>query len=240
MTEEGTTNWRPAWTPDGASIVFSSNRTSGGAARDVFNLYEIPADGSAPARLLLHHTYGVWEGEFSPDGRWLVMRSDEQGNISHIYGRRLAGDTTLVPLVVDSTISYQIAISPDGRWLAYCGYATGRAEIYVAPFPGMSPTRLVSRDGGSEPRWARSGQELYFRSRSRFMAVPLTRGPTLTLGSPRELFSAAPFRAARNRPEYDVAPDGRHFLMIRDLPGRGSDVVYVENWFPELLAKVMR
>ena len=71
-------------------------------------------------------------------------------------------------------------------------------------------------------------------------AVPLTSGPALTLGSPRELFSVAGYRGARNRPEYDVAPDARHFLMIRDLPGRGVDVVYVENWFPELLAKVKR
>ena len=237
LTESGSTNWRPAWTHDGKTIAFSSNR---GGAGDVFDLYEEPADGSAPAKLLLHHTYGIWESEFSSDGRWLLMRSDEAGNVGHIYGRRLVGDTALVPLVVDSTISMQIALSPDGRWLAYCGYATGRPEIYVAPFPGMSPTRLVSRDGGTEPRWARSGQELFFRSGSRFMAVPLIPGPTLTLGSPRELFSVAAYRTARNRPEYDVAPDGRHFLMIRDLPGRGIDVVYVENWFPELLAKVKR
>jgi hypothetical protein len=50
----------------------------------------------------------------------------------------------------------------------------------------------------------------------------------------------APYRSARNRQQYDVAPDDRHFVMIRDLAGSGSDLVYVENWAPELLAKVKR
>ncbi len=239
LTEQGTTNWRPAWTADGRSVVFSSNRR-GGASEDDFDLYEMPADGSAPARLLLHHAYGVWEGEVSSDGTWLVMRSDERGNIGHIRARRLTGDTALVPVVVDSTLSMQIDLSPDGRWLAWTGYATGHPEVYVAPFPGAASIRQVSHDGGTEPRWAKSGRELFFRSGSRFMAVAVTPGPALALGTPHELFSAAAYRLARNRQEYDVAPDGRHFLMIRDLSSGSRALVYADNWLSELKAKVKR
>ncbi|HKC46741.1 MAG TPA: protein kinase [Gemmatimonadales bacterium] len=235
LSEGGTTNWRPAWTPDGKSIAFATNRNG----TDAFDLYQVPADGSAPASMLLHHKYGIWESEFSPDGQWLVMRSDEEGNVGHIYGRRLVGDTALVPLVRDTTISLQVALSPDAHWIAYTSYATGRAEIYVAPFPGMRPTRIVSRAGGLEPRWAHSGRELFYREGPRFMDVPVSTQPTLTLGVPHELFSAAAYRSARNRPQYSVAPDDRHFLMIKDLGG-STAVMYVENWFPELLARVKR
>jgi hypothetical protein len=38
----------------------------------------------------------------------------------------------------------------------------------------------------------------------------------------------------------DVAPDGQHFVMIRDVTAGAREVVYVENWFPELLAKMRR
>jgi eukaryotic-like serine/threonine-protein kinase len=236
LTQEGSVNWRPAWTPDGRSVAFSTNRRGG--TQDDFDLYVIPVDVSAPAELLLHHTFGIWEGEFSRDGTWLVARSDEEDGVSNIRGRRLDGDTALVPLLVDKGGTSQIALSPDGNWIAYIGLATGQAEVYVAPFPDITAIRLVSRDGGIEPRWAHSGRELFYKSGDRLMVVEVTPGATLTLGSPRELFSVAEYRSARNRQQYDVTPDDQTFVMIRELAGSTDDVVYVENWFPELLAKV--
>ena len=239
LTESGTVNWRPAWAPDGRSVLFSSNRR-GGDTQDDFDLYRVPVNGSAQPELLQHHTWGVWEGEFSPDGSWLVFRSDEDNGTSHIRGRRLNGDTALVPLLVGPTSTTQIALSPDGRWIAYTGEVGDGREVYIAPFPDVTFTRLVSRGGGLEPRWAHSGRELFYRSGDRFTAVPVAPGATLTLGLPRSLFSVAQYRSARNRQQYDVAPDDQHFVMIRMLAGGLGEVEYVENWFPELLARVKR
>ena len=50
----------------------------------------------------------------------------------------------------------------------------------------------------------------------------------------------AGYRTARNRQEYDIAPDDRRFVMIRNQAGGANAVVYVENWFSELKAKVKR
>jgi eukaryotic-like serine/threonine-protein kinase len=239
LTEEGLVSWRPAWTQDGRSLVFSSLRTPDGT-QDDFDLYTMPVDGSTPAALLLDHTYGVWEGEFSRDGRWLVIRSDEVGGNSQIRGRRMDTDTALVPLQVNDYAKTQIALSPDARWLAYSSNGTGVREIYVAAFPSMTSPRLVSRAGGSEPRWAPDSRELFYKSRDTLMSVAILPGEGVIAGTPRRLFSVAPYRSARNRQQYDVAPDGQHFVMIRDVDDGARDVVYVENWFPELLAKVRR
>jgi len=183
--------------------------------------------------------YGIWEGELSPDGRWLAFRWDAE-NTSRIWARRLEGDTTLVGLARAPGVGggdVEVALSPDGRWLAY---ASTPENIHVAPFPALRPSRVVSPSSGTEPRWARDGRTLFYRSGNSLMAVSVTPGPTLTFGAPQELFSTAGYRSARNRQEYDVAPDGRHFVMIRNLPDTTSAVVYVQNWLPELLAKVKR
>jgi serine/threonine-protein kinase len=238
LTQSGTVNWRPSWTADGRSIAFLSNMRGRGN-QDDYDIYQMPVDGSGPPALLLHHSFGLWEAEFSRDGQWLVVRSDEAGSISHIRARRLRGDTALVPLVVGKESSNQVSLSPDGRWLAYLSLASGRREVYVTPFPSATSTQIVSRDGGSEPRWAHSGRELFFKGPSHMMVVDVTPGPAFVAGTPRPLFPLAGYRAARNRQQYDVAPDDRHFVMIREPEDKRGDVVmYVENWLDELKAKV--
>ncbi|HTS90128.1 MAG TPA: protein kinase [Gemmatimonadales bacterium] len=238
LTDSGSVNWRASWLADGRAITFSSNRRGGGN-QDDYDIYQQPVDGSAPARLLLHHTFGLWEAETSRDGQWLVVRSDEAEGKSSLRGRRLQGDTALVPLVVDQGLATYVSLSPDGHWLAYGSDRTGRREIYVTSFPNATTTQLVSRDGGTEPRWAHSGRELFFKGPSQLMVVPVTGGPSFAAGTPRPLFSLSGYREARNRQQYDVAPDDRRFVMIRESSSNGSgNIIYVENWLAELEAKV--
>ncbi len=139
---------------------------------------------------------------------------------------------TVVPKMAGS-----FTFSPDGRWLAYISDESGTGyDVYVASFPDMGSKQMISQGGGVEPRWARNGREFYFKSRGQLMAVPVPPGPTFAPGDPHPLFSLAGFRAARNRPQYDVAPDGR-FVMIRE-PATVGSLVYAEHWFDELKEKL--
>ena len=237
LTDEGTINWRPSWTADGRSLLFSSNRRGG---VQPFDLLQMPADASVAAKVVQHRAYSAWEGEISRDGHWLAVRFDEPLTFGNLYARRLVGDTTLIPIQVDASKTRQIALSPDGRWIVFSGDATGRLEIYVAPFPAGKPAVLVSRDGGSEPRWASSGRELFYKSGGWLMSVEIAPGGALRPGIPKPLFSVAPYRSSVSRQQYDVSADGSHFVMIRDLTATATDVVYVENWLQELDARVKK
>jgi serine/threonine-protein kinase len=241
LTQDGTVNWRPFWKPDGRSIAFLSNRR-GGEGPDNYDAYLVPADGSSGPELLLRHTFGLWEVEFTQDESWMVIRADEEGR-GRIRGRRTTGDTTLVPLVArEAETSTQLALSPDGNWIAYVLVIDGVRNVYVSPFPSIASLRLVSRGEATEPRWSRSGRELFFKSNNQLMKVDVGPGPGLSLGTPRPLFPLTGYVGARNRPEYDVAPGDDRFLMIRFLENAEAEsrTIYVENWFEELGAKVQQ
>jgi serine/threonine-protein kinase len=239
----GALNWRPSWMPDGKSLAFVSVGDLEKNIQDIA-VYRVPTEGGVKASLLQRHTFGVWEAEVSRDGSWLVMRSDEAGGESRIRARRMTGDTTLVPIIDDPTASsvYGLALSPDGRWLAYGSKETrAQTEIYVTSFPDARAKFLVSRGGGTEPRWSRDGRELFFESDGQLTVVRVAPGPVFAPGNPTTLFSLAGYRRARNRQQYDVSPDGQRFLMIREHPSTANrGAVYVENWFTELRAKMKR
>jgi len=71
------------------------------------------------------------------------------------------------------------------------------------------------------------------------MAVAVPPGPILTPGPAPALFSLSGYRVARNRQQYDVAPGDQRFLMIHEPVATGG-TRYVENWFPELPARMKR
>jgi eukaryotic-like serine/threonine-protein kinase len=238
LTREGTTNWRPAWTADARSVVFVSNSDAVDNI-DASTVFTAAVDGSSRAVRLLKHTFGIWEAELSSDSQWLVFRSDEKNGDGNIYARRMNGDTTLLPLLVGPEVTNQFALSPDGRWLGYTSMISGRREVYVTSFPDGKSNRIISTNGGGEPRWSRSGRELFYKGDGRLMAVDVRADNAFLPGLPHPLFSTGDYRSARNRQQYDVSADGQRFVMIRAIGGRPApDVVYVENWFEELKAKI--
>jgi len=238
VSAPGTANWRPAWLADGRSLVFVSVGDMEKNINDV-TVQRVGVEAGASPSLLLRHAWGVYEAEVTPDSQWMVFRADEAGGSGNIYARRLRGDTATVPLAVGPAAEMQVALSPNGRWVSYTGDEHGVRVVVIASFPDGKVKRVVSRGGGTEPRWARSGRELFFESGGQLHVMSVAGETDLQLSEPRALFSLAGYRRARNRAQYDVAPGDQRFLMIKDPPAPPiPTVVLVENWFPELLAKV--
>ena len=121
------------------------------------------------------------------------------------------------PLLATQFEEGNAAISPDGDYLAYRSGESGQPEIYVRPFPNVKDDRwLVSRNGGLGPVWARNGRELFYRTENgQLMAVPVQPDGGMEFGTP-ELVVEHPYRASYISKTYDVSPDGKRFLMIKE------------------------
>lgn len=125
------------------------------------------------------------------------------------------------------------ALSPDGRWLAYVSNESGSAEVYVRSFPGMGSRYQVSDDGGTEPVWSPKGDEIFYRRGSVLVAAAVRAGAELEVARRTALFSDDDFLADLTHQTYDVSPDGRHFLMVRDR-GRRNFLRVTLNRFQHL------
>jgi len=226
---------RPAWSPDGKLVAFirDTATTSIVMAR--------PADGAGSDRKLAHLDRQVQEVTWSPDGRWLVVRTDNgAAGAGDIVGLRTSGDTTPVSLVATPFTELEPAISPDSRWLAYVSNESGRNEVYVRPFPATDGGRWqVSNGGGVEPRWSADGREIFFLDPGfSMMSAQVETTPSFAVGDSHRLFDASGFIDLGFHQSYEVTRDGRTFILVAPRRAGSRDrpptVVLAEHWFTDV------
>jgi serine/threonine-protein kinase len=232
---------RPVWSPDGKTVAFIRDSLSSS------RVYARDADGSTADRPLARLDRPIQEVTWSPDGRWLVLRTDDgAAGAGDLVGLRTSGDTTPVPLVSSSFTEIEPAVSPDSRWLAYVSNESGTLEIYVRPFPGTAGARWqVSTNGGAHPRWSPDGRELFFTdATSHLVAAQLGRKGTFEVTSLRPLFDISGYLNPGFHQNYEVLPDGRGFLFMRSkVTGSKADefpIVQVENWLADVRARTRK
>jgi serine/threonine-protein kinase len=227
----------PFFSPDGRWLGFMDGARvmkvplDGGAPVTIDDLWWIAADGSGRPDSLLVANGNRSAGTVTPDGRALVFQeesSDRNGIRSMVFDSAPASR-----LVVRGTFGESApALSAEGKWLAYQSDETGRMEVYVRPYPGPGARVPVSLHGGTEPVWAHSGRELFFRSGDSLMAAAVTLSPTFAVTGRRPLFTGSFVHGDTYR-EYDVAPDSRHFIMLSGGAGR-STLIGLQHVFDRL------
>ena len=123
-------------------------------------------------------------------------------------------------MVTGSAREFGPEFSHDGNWIAYVSNESGANEIYVVPYPGPGGKIQVTNSGGMSPAWRRDGGELYYQTEAGLRAMAVTPGTQLKFGPPRLLFGGNFVMDSReDGPRgYDVAPDGKRFLMIQTSP----------------------
>jgi Tol biopolymer transport system component len=206
----------PAWSPDGTQVRYAAG------IGNLTALYRKQADNTRPAEPSLQP--GASKFRLNPilttvsatsDGQFVVFTAEALGVTRiDLWLLPLRPGAEPVPLVAQEGEQSHGRISPDGRWLAYVSNESGASEVYVStltvdptttlPTPGARS--LVSRGGGTAPRWRGDSRELFYLSAGgAVMAVDVSN---VQVGSPSELF-----RAPNALTEWDATSDGQRFLL---------------------------
>ncbi len=146
----------PAWSPDGLSVAFVSEREGN---KDV---YAMRVDGASLINLT-HHPADDWTPAWSPDGQWIAFASfrDENWELYTVH----PDGTGLIRLTENSVSDLSPAWSPDGKTLAFASKRDGNWEIYLMPWQGETTTRLTDNPGADlSPAWSPDGRWIAFES----------------------------------------------------------------------------
>jgi eukaryotic-like serine/threonine-protein kinase len=220
----GADDYRPHWSPDGKMLGYDSSKSGN---QQVYVKRGI-AQGEEIAV-----TSGPENKEFygwTPDGREIIFARQNKDTGWDLYAASVDGDHTVRPLIVGPFDQHFARVSPDGKWLAYVSDESGQSEVFVQAMSDPNTRAQISSEGGVEPRWARSGGELFFLAKYKLMSVKFSPGDGLRPGKPVLLFEdKTPWMG------YDPAPDGR-LVVARDANDKApaTKINVVLHWFEEL------
>jgi len=226
---------RPVWSPDGSRLAFGRSSTVGTPS-----LVTLDLTGNGTPEEFVNEIPGehliALPTDWSTDGRFIAI-DDGVGEEQHTIWIASVAKHTLKPFLKNNFAQWGAAFSPDGKRIAFVSLESGRPEVYVQAFePVPEPhvvgeRRQVSKGGAWLVRWRGDGRELFCLGLDNMLQAAPVQGP-LEFGEPKSLFripGAPQFGTTRDF-QFDVSPDGQHFIM----PTTGSTppppFTVIENW----------
>ncbi|HEY7612561.1 MAG TPA: LpqB family beta-propeller domain-containing protein [Gemmatimonadales bacterium] len=151
LTNNPSFDRNPAWSPDGQTIAFASNRSGSS------QVYLMNADGTGQAQLT---SGGGTQPDWSPDGSMIVFSANDQIFVMNPDG------SEIVQLTSTTGHAEGPAWSPDGTRIAFTGGVSfSDADIFVMDADGSNVIQLTTFSGvDAVPDWSPDGTKIAFHS----------------------------------------------------------------------------
>jgi serine/threonine-protein kinase len=215
------------WSPDGSRIAFTARHN--GITQPMIRKIV----GDAQERPASNATHDTFLAGWSPDSRYLV--GHELGSDAGGQGRLVAiplvegapdplADQQLPSSLRGAAGLYQIAFSPDGKWMAYESSEAGRQEISAIPFGRTGRPWQITLNGGSTPRWVNGF--IYFIHERTLWRIPVTANESsLVVGTEEAVYDD------RWVTDFDVTADGRRMVIeCNDRATERTTLSLLLNW----------
>ncbi|HNW34559.1 MAG TPA: hypothetical protein PKM25_06490, partial [Candidatus Ozemobacteraceae bacterium] len=214
-TGEGN-NYHGSLGADGDSLLFSSNRSSGGADAKYQCYFRSLKTKSGPVRLFAWPG-NVWTPEFSSDGKQLVFSSDSAKDEQIFVFDRLTQQHRSI--TTGGGKNMMPALSADGKFVVFTSNRKGTNDIWMIGVDGQGLVQLTSGpEDDREPRWWPDGKSIVFTRIVQKMKVSHIMKMTIEpVGKPEPLVSDT----SRNWLA-DPSPDGRWLAYVRSESDDGS------------------
>lgn len=222
MTQGQHQDTAPQFTPDGGSLLFSSNRAGAN------QLFVMPIDGGEPRQLSKFPT-GVADPVFSPDGKYLAVSADVYPEAGIDPEKNAEPEGKLSVHVADELLYRHWTSWRDGRVTHVLLLNASTGEVLKDMTPGRFDAPTFSLGGERGYAFSPDGKELCFVSNhdpkpaestnTDLWVVPvegaITEGTARNLTDANEGWDGAPL----------YSPDGAHIAFVsQETPGYESDL----------------
>jgi|GEM_PF-56231 len=215
-----------AFKPDGSGVTATLS------AGNKWAFTTIPMDGSAPPREEYSTDHPIVASSWRPSPAPELIAVETSEETGRDVVRIAAGQRT--PIVATPAEEHSPVFSPDGRWLLYVSNQSGTPRVYLRGYPDERVVIDVSQGQGEEPlwnaaAWSETSAEVLYRDRETIKRVHvLFENGRPLVGVADTVYRGVHRAGADGVPAWDLAPDGRSIVVIRD--GRAdaaSDALHV-------------
>jgi dipeptidyl aminopeptidase/acylaminoacyl peptidase len=195
------TDRQPAYSPDGNTIVFSSNREGN------FDIWQV-SRATGALRRVTEDAGEDWDPAFTPDGRKLLWSSNRGGHFE-IWTAEVDGSGAR-QVSSDGVDAQNPAATPDGSWIVYSTNNPEKRGVWKIRADGRDAVRIAS-GSTQHPEVSPDGRHaLYFVDQPGGWSLEV-----VALAEGTKVFEIPGLRMTRAR----WAPDGRRILFLNLTPG---------------------
>jgi TolB protein len=157
LTDMAATSWYPSLSPDGETIVFSSNRTG------VFDIWSMNTSGTN-LRRLTENLGTNYSPSISPDGTRIVFTSTGPEDAhQNVWMMDVDGRNKEQIIFCEDCDSLDPEWSPDGSMISFSSSMGGSFQLYVANADGSDAKRLTAINAmGGRNDWSPDGTQITF------------------------------------------------------------------------------